>query len=142
MGIFFDEWQACLRAHYIYVIRTGDAITEPTLRQVLLHSGLSETELEALRAQAEALGPLNSDAPGGAVPAPPPDAAPDDDVIDGVEEIVEIEAALEDGDAAPGVADGSLDGETFDDYDDDGVYGDDEEGDEPPPIAPNQLSLF
>ena len=63
MGIFFDDWQACLRSHYIYVIRAGDSVTEPTLRHVLLHSGIDEAELEALRAQAEALGPLDPDEP-------------------------------------------------------------------------------
>jgi hypothetical protein len=61
-SIFFDEWQACLHAHYIYVIRTGDTVTEPTLREVLLHSGLSEKELRALQDEALALGPLD---PGG-----------------------------------------------------------------------------
>lgn len=55
-NIFFDEWQACLRAHYIHVIRTNDTITEPTLRSVLLATGLSEDELAALRE--EALGAL------------------------------------------------------------------------------------
>ena len=61
-SLFFDEWQACLRAHYIYVIRAQDAVTEPTLRSVLLHSGLSEDDLIALQEEAFALGPLNSDA--------------------------------------------------------------------------------
>lgn len=51
-SIFFDEWQACLRAHYMHVIRTNDTITEPTLRSVLLATGLSEDELDALREQA------------------------------------------------------------------------------------------
>ncbi|MEL7675859.1 MAG: hypothetical protein AAGU78_19130, partial [Chloroflexota bacterium] len=50
--LFFDEWQACLRAHYIYVIRTQDTVTEPTLRHVLLTTGLTEDELDALRAEA------------------------------------------------------------------------------------------
>ncbi len=60
-SIFFDEWQACLRAHYVYVIRAGDRVTEPTLRGVLLQTGLSETELAALREGALALGPPDSD---------------------------------------------------------------------------------
>lgn len=50
--LFFDEWQACLRAHYIHVIRTQDTVTEPTLRHVLLTTGLTEDELDALRAEA------------------------------------------------------------------------------------------
>jgi hypothetical protein len=53
-SVFFDEWRACLRAHYIHVLRTGDAITEPTLRQVLLQTGASDEDLRAL--QVEALG--------------------------------------------------------------------------------------
>lgn len=57
-GIFFDEWQACLRAHYIHVIRINDEITEPSLRGVLLQSGLSEDDLAALREEAYDLGPL------------------------------------------------------------------------------------
>jgi hypothetical protein len=56
-SLFFDDWQACLRAHYVYVIRTNDRVTEPSLRQVLLQSGLSENDLEALRQQAYAPAP-------------------------------------------------------------------------------------
>ncbi|NLE53273.1 MAG: hypothetical protein GX613_17900, partial [Chloroflexi bacterium] len=51
-SLFFDEWQACLRAHYLHVIRMQDTITESTLRGVLLATGLSEDELEALRQEA------------------------------------------------------------------------------------------
>jgi hypothetical protein len=61
-SIFFDAWQACLRAHYVHVIRTSDAVTEPTLRAVLLQSGLSDDELHALYQEALALGPLDPDA--------------------------------------------------------------------------------
>lgn len=50
--LFFDEWQACLRAHYVHVIRARDSVTEPTLRHVLLTTGLTEGELDALRAEA------------------------------------------------------------------------------------------
>jgi len=50
--LFFDEWQACLRAHYVHVIRAQDTVTEPTLRHVLLTTGLTEGELDALRAEA------------------------------------------------------------------------------------------
>ncbi|MBN1679263.1 MAG: hypothetical protein JW966_03160 [Anaerolineae bacterium] len=52
-SIFFDEWQACLRSHYEHVIRTQDTITEPTLRNVLLHSGLSEHDLSKLSAHVQ-----------------------------------------------------------------------------------------
>ena len=55
--IFFKEWQACLRAHYQYVVRINDTVTEPTLRAVLLQSGLTEDELHALAEEALAEGP-------------------------------------------------------------------------------------
>lgn len=60
-GIFFDDWQACLRAHYVHVLRANDAITERTLRGVLLQSGVTEAELAALHDRALALGPLEPD---------------------------------------------------------------------------------
>jgi hypothetical protein len=58
-SIFFDEWQACLHAHYIYVVRTQDTVTEPTLRHVLLQTGLDKTGVHVLHDQAQALGPLD-----------------------------------------------------------------------------------
>jgi hypothetical protein len=61
-SIFFDEWRACLRAHYIYVIQDNDTVTEPTLRAVLLQSGLSEDELYALAEEARAEKPLDTPA--------------------------------------------------------------------------------
>jgi hypothetical protein len=77
-SIFFDAWQACLRAHYIHVIRTNDAVTEPTLRAVLLQSGLSEDDLHDLYQEALALGPLDPDAALLPEPdAPPPDLLPE-----------------------------------------------------------------
>lgn len=57
-GIFFDEWQACLRAHYVHVVRAEDSITEPTLRHVLLQTGLTDDDIDALREEAHTLGPL------------------------------------------------------------------------------------
>lgn len=48
-SIFFDEWQACLHAHYTHVIRQNDRITEPTLHHVLLQTGMTEAEIQALR---------------------------------------------------------------------------------------------
>ncbi len=56
--LFFEEWRACLRAHYRYVVRTEDEVTEPTLREVLLLTGIPAEEIEALREEARALGPL------------------------------------------------------------------------------------
>ena len=60
-GVFFDEWQACLRAHYKAVIQDNDTVTEPTLRAVLLQSGLSEDDLRALAEEAHAENPPDSD---------------------------------------------------------------------------------
>ncbi len=56
--LFFEEWRACLRAHYQYVVRTEDTVTEPTLREVLKLSGISTEEIAALYEEARALGPL------------------------------------------------------------------------------------
>ena len=56
--LFFEEWRACLRAHYRYVVRTEDEVTEPTLRDVLQLTGISAEEIEALYEEARALGPL------------------------------------------------------------------------------------
>jgi hypothetical protein len=63
-SIFFDEWRACLRAHYKYVVQVNDTVTEPTLRAVLLQSGLTDDELRALidEAHAETL-PESGDTP-------------------------------------------------------------------------------
>ncbi|NLX11370.1 MAG: hypothetical protein GXY36_17120 [Chloroflexi bacterium] len=51
-SIFFDEWQACLRSHYVHVIRNQDFVTEQTLRRVLQHAGLTEDDLLALQQEA------------------------------------------------------------------------------------------
>lgn len=51
-SIFFDEWQKCLHAHYVHVLRERDAITEPTLRRVLLNTGLAEAELAEMQQHA------------------------------------------------------------------------------------------
>lgn len=154
MGIFFDDWQACLRSHYIYVIRAGDAVTEPTLRHVLLHSGVDESELEALRAEAEALGPLDPDAPSDAAPDPTPeqDVAPagdpvGDNLAGDVDPIAAPEAALDEAGAPPDGDDGEPDGAGLDGDDEgdipgDDLHEDDAYEDDEPPVAPNQLSLF
>jgi hypothetical protein len=70
-SLFFDDWQACLRAHYVYVLRAGDNVTEPTLRQVLLQTGLSEQDLQALQDEAFAMGAIE---PGLELTPPPPAA--------------------------------------------------------------------
>ena len=77
-SLFFDDWQDCLRAHYVYVLRAGDNITEPTLRQVLLQTGLGEQELRALQEEAFAMGAIES----GLELMPPPPAALDGEPYD------------------------------------------------------------
>ena len=54
-GIFFDDWQACLRAHYEHVVRHADTVTEPTLRGVLKQTGLTDADLDAYREEALAM---------------------------------------------------------------------------------------
>jgi hypothetical protein len=137
-SIFFDAWQACLRAHYVHVIRTNDAVTEPTLRAVLLQSGLSEDDLHDLYREALALGPLDADAailpepdapPLPDVP-PEPEPEPDDLFADdlpdaALDELTEVEAE------APEVEEIEIDGE---------IDESPAPPDEPPPAQ--QLSMF
>jgi len=117
-SLFFDDWQACLRAHYVYVLRAGDDITEPTLRQVLLQTGLNEQDLRALQEEAFALGAIE---PGLELMPPPPAALegePDD---------------LPDSSDVPA-----------EELEDDTLAGEDEEDvDSTPPVVPSaQLPLF
>lgn len=133
-SIFFDEWQACLRAHYIHVIRTNDTVTEPTLRHVLLATGLSEAELAALRA--EALGMADAPEAETIDRAPLPDAALDDPALDS-----DLDEAAYDDTVPAGDTTGepALEADVFDDgYDPDA---DDGTSDATGP-PPNQLSLF
>ncbi len=51
-SIFHDDWRACLRAHYLHVIRSGDRVTEPTLRAVLERVGFSEDEIRQMAIEA------------------------------------------------------------------------------------------
>jgi len=48
-SVFADEWRACLRAHYMHVIRERDTATERTLVDVLRRIGFTEAELAELR---------------------------------------------------------------------------------------------
>lgn len=111
-SIFFDEWQACLRAHYVHVLRTNDSITEPTLRHVLHQTGITDEELAALQAEGLAGRPLPESA------SDAPHAAEGQD-----EEGMAAEPALFDEETA-------LDAEG------------DDSPDEPPPVPPGQLALF
>jgi hypothetical protein len=47
-SIFSQEWRDCLRAHYTYVVRMGDAGTEKTLRGVMYEAGFGEDEVKEL----------------------------------------------------------------------------------------------
>jgi hypothetical protein len=118
-SIFYDEWRACLRAHYQYVVQIGDAVTEPTLRYVLMQAGLREDELTDLHAVFD--GPLNV--------------------------IALEEPSIDDNDAEAYVEDEILDDEHYDDGeyvdeagDIDSANGDADVDDTQPP--PAQLSLF
>jgi hypothetical protein len=118
-SLFFDEWQACLRAHYVYVLRAGDHVTEPTLRQVLLQTGLGEDDLRALQDEALALGAIE---PGLDLEPPPPAglSGEPDDLPDQLPE----EPA------------GDLEDDAYADQDVDAF-------DSPPPVVPSgQLPLF
>ncbi len=47
-SIFSEEWRECLRAHYTYVVRNHDQVTERTLRGVMLEAGFSEADVRQL----------------------------------------------------------------------------------------------
>ena len=51
--VFADEWRACLRQHYMYVIQHNDTVTEPTLHGILLRVGFSEEEIREIAIQAK-----------------------------------------------------------------------------------------
>jgi hypothetical protein len=56
-GNFDQDWRDCLRAHYEFVIREGDVENERSLVTVLLQTGFTQNEVNAMRAQiAEAIG--------------------------------------------------------------------------------------
>lgn len=142
-GVFFDEWQACLRAHYLYVLQTEDWVTELTLRRVLLNAGFSEEDVALLHQQAAESDPqfaLEAASSRVDLPAPPEPAADEDDgpealtLAEGDELLQGDEAEVGDGGAAL-AADDELPAEDMDADPDEDVpapY-------EPPP---NQLSLF
>jgi len=134
-SLFFDDWQACLRAHYVYVIRMNDTVTEPSLRQVLLHTGLSEDDLEELRRQAYAPDEQVEEAP------PEPEEVSTETIAPPP---VEEPPAAEPGEPTYdelGVVVESGSDETTGDEEEPAVEESDQE-DEPPPDFGRQLSLF
>lgn len=52
MSVFEDEWRACLREQYKYVIRNGDHVTLRSLVPVLHEVGFTDDELAQLRIEA------------------------------------------------------------------------------------------
>jgi hypothetical protein len=51
-NIFEAEWRECLEAHYMYVIRSRDKVTEPSLTHVMHQAGFNDSELAQLRVRA------------------------------------------------------------------------------------------
>lgn len=51
-SVFYDEWRDCLHSHYLYVLETGDDVTEPTLRHVLVAAGVPSEMVEEWRLEA------------------------------------------------------------------------------------------
>ena len=49
MNVFADEWRACLREHYMDVIRNHDHATQKSLVSVMYEVGFSESDLAELR---------------------------------------------------------------------------------------------
>lgn len=51
-SIFFDEWRACLRAHFFFVVQIDDQITLASLKGVLREADISDEQIEAWRQEA------------------------------------------------------------------------------------------
>jgi hypothetical protein len=119
-SIFHDEWRACLHAHYLHVIRTGDSVTEPTLRHVLLQAGLSPEEVSTMQTDAR----TDTDVEPAARTDTEIEPVVQVEADDLAEDVVIEEAAV---DEPPAV-----DADAWADTEDD----------EPPPDSPAQLSLF
>ena len=48
-SVFADEWRACLREQYKYVVRNNDAKTTVSLTDVMHEAGFTDDELAELR---------------------------------------------------------------------------------------------
>jgi ribosomal protein L12E/L44/L45/RPP1/RPP2 len=131
---FGEDWRACLRAHYQYVVRGNDEPTRKTLTGVLYQVGFTEDELHMLYINAT----LHvDDLPEGFTPdltvmaaiaeaaTAPPTSVPPPDLI------AVAEAALS---AAEASADSAADDEDAAPPSDDQPHAD--------PDAPQQMSLF
>ncbi len=51
-SIFYEDWRACLRAHYIYVLRVADVDNESSLYTVLRDTGFNDEEIMTMRVEA------------------------------------------------------------------------------------------
>ncbi|MBL8117423.1 MAG: hypothetical protein J0L63_03895 [Anaerolineae bacterium] len=51
-NVFEAEWRACLEAHYVYVVRNHDTVTEPSLTLVMKNAHFTDAELAELRVRA------------------------------------------------------------------------------------------
>lgn len=49
MSIFADDWRACLREHYMEMVRKQDRVTLPSLTLVMHEVGFSDDDLAELR---------------------------------------------------------------------------------------------
>lgn len=49
MSIFADDWRACLREHYMAMVRKQDHVTLPSLTLVMHEVGFSDDDLAELR---------------------------------------------------------------------------------------------
>jgi hypothetical protein len=52
LAVFAEEWRACLREQYKYVVRSNDARTLETLTGVMHEVGFMDDELQELQVQA------------------------------------------------------------------------------------------
>lgn len=132
-SLFFDDWQDCLRAHYVHVVRTQDTLTQPTLRQVLLNTGLSEDDLRALEAYA--------------LDQPPPDpAAEDADRLPTEEAAPYAEVEYDENQPLETVAaedeEYLAEGDDDNGYDDTATLDDSDDWDEPDDSGGAQLTMF
>ncbi|MCC7208715.1 MAG: hypothetical protein IT323_15515, partial [Anaerolineae bacterium] len=50
-NIFAEDWQACLHAHYLYVLHAHDLSNEASLRLVLKQVGFDDAALDTIRAE-------------------------------------------------------------------------------------------
>jgi hypothetical protein len=84
MSVFSDEWRACLREQYKYVILNNDQVTLRSLLPILERVGFTEGELAQLRVEAT----MHVDA----VPA---DFVPDLDILKPAEPSVPVDQAFQ-----------------------------------------------